>query len=106
MRKLTAEVVQELEQNEDFRQSLANVATPEEVQALMAQYDIEVSIDEINDMIEMPDGELLESDLEDVSGGCSLWRPGAGLRIIWRIPAPPIRPPHPILIPIWLRPKK
>lgn len=105
MRKLTAEVVQELEQNEDFKQSLANVSTPEEVQALMAQYDIEVSIEEINDMIEMPDGELQESDLEDVSGGCGLRFPYGGFVIIWRM-VPPTRPPRPILIPNWLRPKK
>ena len=63
--------------DEAFVKELLSKETPEEVQAMLEDKDIEVSIAEIVKLRELlekkaenPDAELSDEDLEDVAGGC------------------------------------
>lgn len=91
------EKLQALESNGEFQKSLENAETPDDVQRIMAQYGVEMSVEEIRQMIQEPEGELQETDLEDVSGGCG---PGCrrGFRIKW-VRIPPSRIPVPVFVP-------
>ena len=58
--------------DEEFVVSIMNMETAEEVQAALAEKEIEISVEEIEAIREKlisKDGELSEEDLEDVSGG-------------------------------------
>jgi hypothetical protein len=68
--------IKALEENGAFEQELAKVNTPEEMQALFANYGIEMTLDEIRAMVaeavkmnESEGGELNEEDLDNVAGG-------------------------------------
>ena len=69
--------IKEVFSDEAFVKELVSKETPEEVQALLEDKDIEMSVAEIAKLREMvikkmenPDAELSDEDLEDVSGGC------------------------------------
>ena len=76
---MNEERIKEVFSDEAFVKELLSTETPEEVQAMLEDNDIEVSIAEIVKLREMiikkaenPDAELSDEDLEDVAGGC-LW---------------------------------
>lgn len=106
MKNTIDEILLELVKNEEFNERLANVETPEDVQDLLARYGAELSMEEIKGMIQEPEGELLESDLEDVSGGVSMWHGIRGFKFDVIICGRPPRP-RPIIFPIktirWLK---
>ena len=72
--------IKEVFSDEAFVKELLEKETPEEVQEILEKKDIELSIEEIVNLREMlverienaqsDDEELLEDDLESVSGGC------------------------------------
>ena len=74
---MNEERIKEVFSDEAFVKELFSKETPEEVQAMLEDKDIELSIDEIVKLkellekkVENPDAELSDEDLEDVSGGC------------------------------------
>ena len=74
---MNEERIKEVFADEAFVKELLSTETPEEVQELLEDKDIEMSIGEIEKAKEMilkkledPDAELSDEDLEDVSGGC------------------------------------
>ena len=74
---MNEERIKEVFSDEAFVKELLSKETPEEVQAMLEDKDIEVSIAEIVKLREMiikkaenPDAELSDEDLEDVAGGC------------------------------------
>ena len=76
---MNEERIKEVFSDEAFVKELLSKETPEEVQAMLEDKDIEVSIAEIVKLREMiikkaenPDAELSDEDLEDVAGGCLL----------------------------------
>lgn len=76
---MNEERIKEVFSDEAFVKELFSKETPEEVQAMLEDKDIELSIDEIVKLkellekkVENPDAELSDEDLEDVAGGC-LW---------------------------------
>ncbi|MEN1761413.1 MULTISPECIES: Nif11-like leader peptide family RiPP precursor [Anoxynatronum] len=68
---------QKLEADEQLVEKLMQQETPEEVQALLKENDVNLTIEEINEIREailkmldrMTEGELSEEDLEEVTGG-------------------------------------
>ena len=76
---MNQEKLQEVFSNEDFVKELLAKETPEEVQEMLAEKDIEVTIEEIKETRKIlikkveqqtsADGELTDEDLEDVAGG-------------------------------------
>mgnify|MGYP003517103404 FL=1 len=69
--------IKEVFSDEAFVKELVSKETPEEVQALLEDKDIEMSVSEIVKLRELlekkaedPNAELSDEDLEDVSGGC------------------------------------
>ena len=74
---MNEEKIKEVFSDEAFVKELFSKETPEEVQAMLEDKDIELSIDEIVKLkellekkVENPDAELSDEDLEDVAGGC------------------------------------
>ena len=74
---MNEERIKEVFSDEAFVKELFSKETPEEVQAMLEDKDIELSIDEIVKLkelfekkVENPDAELSDEDLEDVAGGC------------------------------------
>ena len=74
---MNEERIKEVFADEAFVKELFSKETPEEVQAMLEDKDIELSIDEIVKLkellekkVENPDAELSDEDLEDVAGGC------------------------------------
>jgi lactobin A/cerein 7B family class IIb bacteriocin len=74
---MNEERIKEVFSDEAFVKELLSKETPEEVQAMLEDKDIEVSIAEIVKLRELlekkaedPNAELSDEDLEDVSGGC------------------------------------
>ena len=74
---MNEERIKEVFADEAFVKELLSKETPEEVQAMLEDKDIEVSIAEIVKLRELlekkaedPNAELSDEDLEDVSGGC------------------------------------
>ena len=74
---MNEERIKEVFADEAFVKELLSTETPEEVQAMLEDKDIEVSIAEIVKLRELlekkaedPNAELSDEDLEDVSGGC------------------------------------
>ena len=73
---MNEERIKEVFSDEAFVKELLSKETPEEVQAMLEDKDIEMSVSEIVKLREMiikkienPDVELSEDELEDVSGG-------------------------------------
>ena len=67
--------IQALMESPEFAQEMATLETPEQLQALLARYGVEVSMDEVEGAaayVAAHSGELSVDDLEDVSGGCIL----------------------------------
>ena len=87
---MNEERIKEVFSDEAFVKELFSKETPEEVQAMLEDKDIELSIDEIVKLkellekkVENPDAELSDEDLEDVAGGCLLGAClAAGLMIV------------------------
>ena len=84
---MNEERIKEVFSDEAFVKELLSKETPEEVQAMLEDKDIEVSIAEIVKLREMiikkaenPDAELSDEDLEDVAGGSLL---GACLILVY-----------------------
>jgi len=74
---MNEERIKEVFSDEAFVKELVSKETPEEVQALLEDKDIEMSVSEIVKLRELlekkaedPNAELSDEDLEDVSGGC------------------------------------
>ncbi len=65
--------IKELFSDEQFVKELFALETPEEVQAVLADNDVEISVEEILKirelLIKKENGELSDEDLEEVSGG-------------------------------------
>ncbi len=63
----------ELFSDEQFVKKLFNLETPEEVQAVLADNDVEISVEEILKirelLIKKENGELSDEELEEVAGG-------------------------------------
>ena len=73
---------QELKDNQVFQQRLENAGSPEEIQEILKDYDVDMSIEEVQKMIQETAGELSEDDLADVAGGCRF--PNlVGFKVIW-----------------------
>ena len=73
---MNEERIKEVFADEAFVKELLSKETPEEVQAMLEDKDIDVSVAEIVKLRELlekkaenPDAELSEEDLEDVAGG-------------------------------------
>ena len=68
---------QALQESGKFEQELEKVSTPEEMQALFASYGIEMTVDEVKELVssavKMNNEELSEEDLENVAGGVAGW---------------------------------
>ncbi len=68
--------IKELLADEEFVKELVALETPEEVQAMLEEYDIEVTTEEIQQihdfLVEHEGEELSEEDLENVAGGFGL----------------------------------
>ena len=84
---MNEERIKEVFSDEAFVKELLSKETPEEVQAMLEDKDIEVSIAEIVKLRELlekkaknPDAELSDEDLEDVAGGSLL---GACLILVY-----------------------
>ena len=62
-----------LQNSETFEKELANVSTPEEMQQLFSNHGIEMTIEEIRDLVaeasKLNNDELSAEDLDDVAGG-------------------------------------
>lgn len=71
------EKLSELVNNESFIEAVKQVETPEDMQSIFRQYNVEMSVEEIIQMIDIMEdlkekrneGELSEDILDDVSGG-------------------------------------
>lgn len=82
-----AEKIQALQESGTFEQELAKVNTPEEMQALFATYEIELTLDEIRELVAEAvkmNGELSEGDLDNVAGGIA-WVAVAGKVGVWAL---------------------
>lgn len=87
-----------LENNVEFNRKLANAETPEEVQEILKDYNVDMSTEEVSEMIQKPADEMSESDLDQVAGGC--FRRVVGYRIKW-VRIPPLMIPVPVLVPVY-----
>ena len=70
----TNEKLAEIFENEQFKLEVQNVETPEDFQALLAEYGVEMTLEEVEQFCEqvavcMQQGELSEEEMEDVAGG-------------------------------------
>ena len=70
----TNEKLAEIFENEQFKLEVQNVEIPEDFQALLAEYGLEMTLEEVNELFEQAAayvnaGELSEEELEDVAGG-------------------------------------
>ena len=68
-------------QNSNFAEELDKICTPEELQGLLAKHGIEMTMDEIDELMvcaaKQNSGELSAEDLDDVSGGAAwYWEVG------------------------------
>ena len=75
-----------LQNNEGFKQELLNIGTAEELQKTLEKYDVDLTVEEIQELIAKQETEeLSEDDLENVAGGskflpAALWI----IRWIWK----------------------
>ena len=62
-----------LQNSEGFVQALDNISTPEQMQELLAKHGVEMTLDEVRDMVanavKLTNDELSADDLENVAGG-------------------------------------
>lgn len=62
-----------LQNSEAFVQALDNISTPEQMQKLLAMHGVEMTLDEVRDMVasavKLTNDELSADDLENVAGG-------------------------------------
>ena len=69
-----------LQNQESFEQELAQVATPEDMQKLFAKHGVELTLDEVREVVNQASAqnkdELSAEDLDDVAGG-AWWVPVA-----------------------------
>lgn len=94
----------EIFENEQFKAAAEEITTAGELQALFAEYGLELTLDEINELcavaaLRMNSGELNETELEDVSGGASSALRAVGSVIKWLIKTGP-RTLGPIILPV------
>lgn len=78
--------IKELFSNEDFVKELFGSKSYEEAQAMFADKDVDVSVDELKKVVELfkkkHDGSLSDEDLEQVAGGLGFfgaWLISAGI---------------------------
>ena len=68
---------QKLQESGTFEQELALANSPEDLQKLFAKYDIEMTMEEVHDLLasasKMNNDELSAEDLDDVAGGVAAW---------------------------------
>lgn len=70
--------IQALMESPEFAQEMATLETPEQLQALLARYGVEVSMDEVEGAaayVAAHSGELSADDLDDVAGGYVICNP-------------------------------
>lgn len=85
----------ELMKNPEFLKKMEQAETPEEVSTLLQSYGVQVTPEEVEAIIAQPEGELDVNDLDDVSGG-SAFGIGvlAGVRVLrWIIKHPKVWAP-------------
>ena len=82
------EKLNELMENPSFQEAFSKTASAEEASALFAQHGIQITPEELIAALTPPEGELNESELDGVAGGCG-W--GVILRRIGELLGP-IRP--------------
>ena len=75
--------IAELIENEEFNKKAEGAASTEALVALFAEYGVEVTEEEINDLVASAGAELDESSLEDVSGGVGPAVIGTIAFILW-----------------------
>ena len=85
------EKLKELMGDTSFCEELEKTSSPEEASALFAQHGIQITPEELLAAVEQPEGELDETALDDVAGGCWV----CVLREILRPLGGPIRPRPP-----------
>lgn len=64
------EKLKELMADTSFCEELEKTSSPEEASALFAQHGIQITPEELLAAVEQPEGELDETALDDVAGGC------------------------------------
>lgn len=82
MNEKIVETFQALKDNHTFQQKLENASTPEGIQEILKEYDVDTSIEDVHKLIQEFAGELSENDLADVAGGCPFPRI-TGYKVIW-----------------------
>lgn len=87
-----------LENNAAFHQAIANALSPDEVQKILAQFGAELSAQEVSELIQTPEGELSDTELDAVAGGYI----GRVRRYKTKwIRIPPRMIPIPIMVPVF-----
>lgn len=82
------EKLKKLLEDPSFQEALSKTTSAEEASALLAQHGIQITSDELLAALTPPEGELSESELDGVAGGCFIrWFP--------RLPWWPLRPLKP-----------
>lgn len=64
------EKLNELMEDPSFQEAFSKTASAEEASALLAQHGIQITPDELLAALTPPEGELNESELDGVAGGC------------------------------------
>lgn len=88
------EKLKELMGDTSFCEELEKASSPEEASALFAQHGIQITPEELLAAVAQPEGELDETALDDVAGGCWVCVLRELLRPIWG-PISPRRPKSP-----------
>ena len=83
MNEINAKKIENLMNNADFKERLAEASAPEAAREILAQYGVELSMDEIMDMIKEEVQELSTADLDNVAGGHNGFRHIVGYKIVW-----------------------
>lgn len=95
------EKLEAMENMDDLRQELAMVCTVEELQQILVNHGVELTLDEVNALAAMAsanrtEGELTDLELDHVVGGAMInWKANRLIKIIPFIPVDPIRPINP-----------
>lgn len=85
------EKLKELIADASFCEELEKTSSPEEASNLFAQHGIQITPEELLAAVAQPEGELDETTLDDVAGGCWV----CVLKKIFRTIGGPIRPRRP-----------
>ena len=81
---MTEEKLKELLNDQAFQDEMNNAATLEDAAKIMQQHGIQVTPEELQEIMAKmeSESELNETELDDVAGG-SLWAATVGFKILW-----------------------